>query len=132
MSGRSMRTMLAATALATAGMALTSPTTTYAQEGESDKAAELISVVKTRPSGMDRDQWREARRDAARELGSLGVVSSAMGTQALELQEVGKGAGLLQLMKLESGGRKDLCLALERQASSGEHSESMSQVDDLR
>lgn len=39
---------------------------------EDTRATELIDLVQKRPSGMDRDLWREERRDAARELGSLG------------------------------------------------------------
>ncbi len=38
----------------------------------SAKVSALIQVVKERPAGVDRETWREDRRDAARELGSLG------------------------------------------------------------
>jgi hypothetical protein len=45
-----------------------------AQEGdaEASRAEALIELVRQRPSGKDRDEWREERREAARELGTLG------------------------------------------------------------
>lgn len=39
---------------------------------ENDRVGELIELVRQRPAGKDRDDWREERREAARELGSLG------------------------------------------------------------
>ncbi len=37
-----------------------------------DKTQALIDTVRRRPAGTDRDAWREERREAARELGSIG------------------------------------------------------------
>lgn len=42
-------------------------------EADSGEATQkLIETVERRPPGTDRDTWRESRRDAARELGSIG------------------------------------------------------------
>lgn len=45
-----------------------------AQDADADSARvdQLIDTVRQRPSGKDRDLWREERREAARELGSIG------------------------------------------------------------
>ncbi len=53
------------------GGSLLWPDAAWAQE---DRADELIELVRKRPSGKDRDTWHEERRDAARELGTLGDV----------------------------------------------------------
>jgi hypothetical protein len=37
-----------------------------------DKVADLIALLERKPDGMDRDTWKEKRRDAARQLGKLG------------------------------------------------------------
>ncbi len=50
--------------------AIVAPSTSWAQE--EDRVVDLIELVRKRPSGKDRDAWRDERRDAARELGTLG------------------------------------------------------------
>ena len=46
------------------------PAEIWAQSDE--RIGSLIELVRRRPDGKDRDQWREERRDAARELGDSG------------------------------------------------------------
>ncbi len=50
------------------------PNTAHAQDDAAagSRAEALIELVRQRPSGKDRDEWREERREAARELGTLG------------------------------------------------------------
>ncbi len=40
--------------------------------GDPAEVDRLIDLIRTKPSGMDRDTWKEKRRDAARKLGRLG------------------------------------------------------------
>ncbi len=52
-----------------------SPTDAQAQSdgaSEESRVDALIELVRQRPSGKDRDVWREERREGARELGSIG------------------------------------------------------------
>ena len=49
-------------------LALTLP----AHHASADEVEDLIALVASKPDGMDRDEWREKRRDAARRLGQLG------------------------------------------------------------
>ncbi|HLU66710.1 MAG TPA: HEAT repeat domain-containing protein [Kofleriaceae bacterium] len=61
----SARRLAGAAALLAALVALPAPAV-------ADRVDELIALVERKPDGMTRDQWREKRRDAARELGKLG------------------------------------------------------------
>ncbi len=73
MSLRNLRSLLGAAALSVASLLTTttaSPSVAWAQED--DRVSDLIELVRKRPSGKDRDTWRDERRDAARELGTLG------------------------------------------------------------
>jgi len=72
MSHFTLRTFLCASLLGGAFVTTTllAPTAAWAQED--DRVADLIELVRKRPSGKDRDAWRDERRDAARELGTLG------------------------------------------------------------
>tara|TARA_R110002073_G_scaffold24260_5_gene81971 strand:+ start:13266 stop:14990 length:1725 start_codon:yes stop_codon:yes gene_type:complete len=73
MSQLSLRSFLCASLFGGAFLTTTfvAPGTSWAQE-EGDRVADLIELVRKRPSGKDRDAWRDERREAARELGTLG------------------------------------------------------------
>ena len=43
-----------------------------AAPARADRVDDLVGLVERKPDGMTRDEWREKRRDAARELGTLG------------------------------------------------------------
>ena len=43
-----------------------------AAPARADRVDDLVALVERKPDGMTREEWREKRRDAARELGTLG------------------------------------------------------------
>lgn len=71
MSRSQFRSLLFAGLLGSAFLT-TSIVPTSSAWAQEDRAGELIELVRKRPSGKDRDEWRDERREAARELGDIG------------------------------------------------------------